>query len=232
MRKILALSVIFLFAFTQAAFAQWGKGGPGPRFRGEFKPVVGAWSEYQMKGAGQEQTKMKMAVVGKEGSSYWYETVTDTPRGLSVMKMLVTGDPDDEKSVKRMIVKQGKEQAMEMPVMEGRPQPGSKPGSKGPAGKMIDKGMEKITVPAGTFTARHFQYQFDKDVVDSWISEKVSPYGIVKSKGRDFEMQLLGYGKGAKTQITETPKKFQMPKMPAGMPKGMMPPGMDLPPED
>jgi hypothetical protein len=35
----------------------------------------------------------------------------------------------------------------------------------------------------------------------------------------------MGYGTGAKSLITETPKKFQMPKMPQGFPQGM-PPGM------
>lgn len=227
MRKVLALSIVFLFTLTQAAFAQWGPGQQGPKFRGDFKPVVGAWSEYQVKAPGTTPYKMKMAIVAKEGNAFWYETVTDGQGGRSVMKMLVSGDPNDQKSVKRMIMKHGQEPAMEMPVMGGQQQAGG----KDPGGKMVDKGMEKVTVPAGTFTARHFQYQYDKEVVDSWIAEKVSPYGLVKSTGKNFEMQLVGYGKGAKTQITEKPQKFQMPRMPAGMPKGMMPPGMDMPEE-
>lgn len=33
-------------------------------------------------------------------------------------------------------------------------------------------------------------------------------------------MTLIAHGSGAQTQITETPKKFDMPKMPRGMPKG------------
>jgi hypothetical protein len=32
-------------------------------------------------------------------------------------------------------------------------------------------------------------------------------------------MVLTGYGTGAKTLITETPVKFEMPQMPGGMPK-------------
>ncbi len=225
MKKVLAFSIVLLFVIAQSAYAQWGSGQKGPTFRGVFKPVVGAWSEYQVKAPGTAPYKMKMAVVGKEGPAFWYETVTDAPSGRGIMKMLVSGDPNDQKSVKRMIMKQGKEPAIEMPVMGGK-QPS---GAQEPKGKMVDKGMEKVTVPAGTFTARHYQYIFEKDVMDSWIAEKVSPYGLVKSKGKDFEMQLTGYGTGAKTGITETPQKFQMPKMPAGMPKGMMPPGMDMP---
>jgi len=225
MRKVPIVSVLFLFILAQSAFAQWGQGSQGPRFRGDFKPVVGAWSEYQVKAPGMTPYKMKMAIVAKEGNAFWYETVTDGQGGRSVMKMLVSGDPNDQKSVKRMIMKHGKEPAMEMPAMGGQKQ------AKGqdPKVKTVDKGMEKVTVPAGTFMARHIQYQYDKEEVDSWVAEKVSPYGLVKSTGKDFEMQLTGYGTGAKTQITETPKKFDMPRMPAGMPKGMMPPGVDIP---
>ena len=228
MRKVLALSIMMLAIIALPASAQWGAGQKGPQFRGDFKPVVGAWAEYQVKAQGMAPYRMKMAVVAKEGNAFWYETVTDGPGGRSIMKMLVSGDPSDQTSVKRMIMKHGSEPAMEMPVMGGQQQAGV----QDPKVKMVDKGMEKVTVPAGTFTARRLQYQVEKDVVDSWVAEKVSPYGLVKSAGRDFEMQLTGYGTGAKTGITETPKKFQMPKMPAGMPKGMMPPGMEMPGED
>jgi len=44
-------------------------------------------------------------------------------------------------------------------------------------------------------------------------------------------MQLTGFGKGATTGITETPRKFQMPSMPPGMPQRAMPPGMGTPPD-
>jgi hypothetical protein len=46
------------------------------------------------------------------------------------------------------------------------------------------------------------------------VNKEVSPYGIVKSQAKDFEMVLMGYGAGAQTLITETPQKFDMPQMP------------------
>jgi hypothetical protein len=46
------------------------------------------------------------------------------------------------------------------------------------------------------------------------VSKDVSPYGMVKSQSKEFEMVLIGYGTGAKTLITETPQKFEMPQMP------------------
>jgi len=211
--SVLVLLIVFM---ASAASAQFGKSA-GPRFYSEFKPVVGGWSEYQMTTKGEPPTKMKIAIVGKEGDAYWYETVFEGKQeGKMISKMLVSGNPRDRKNVKRMIFKSGSEPAMEMPVqmMQQRSQ------SQEPKGKMVDKGTESIKVPAGTFTCQHLQYQDGETIVDSWVAKDVSPYGMAKSQSKEFEMVLLGYGAGAKTLITETPQTFDMPKMPRGMPKG------------
>jgi hypothetical protein len=216
MRKIIWMA-LFLFTLSLANFAhgQLGKTS-GPSFHGEFKPVVGGWSEYQMTSKSEGSTKMKIAVVGKEGDAYWYETVMEGGKhGRTIMKMLVSGNPEDQKNIKRMIFKQGNEPAMEMPV--GMMQQSSK--GQAQSGKVIDKGTETIKVPAGTFKTQHSQYQDAEGVVDTWMYKEVSPYGMVKSVSKDTEMVLIGYGTGAKTQITETPQKFEMPQMPEGRPR-------------
>jgi hypothetical protein len=209
------VSTLLVLILTQITYAQMGKGA-GPSFHGEFKPVVGGWSEYQMTSKSEGSMKMKIAVVGKEGDAYWYETVTEGGRqGKIITKMLVSGDPGDTKNVKRMIFKQGNEPAMEMPVGMFRQS------AKGQAqsGKVIDKGTETIKVPAGTFKTQHSQYQDAEGTVDTWMYKDVSPYGMIKSVSKDMEMVLLGYGTGAKTLITETPQKFEMPQMPEGRPR-------------
>jgi hypothetical protein len=210
MRKIVfVISVLSILCLVPLGSAQFGK-GRGPKFYSDFKPVVGGWSEYQMTGKGEQPSKMKIAIVGKEGDAYWYETVMETKKeGRMISKMLVSGNPEDQKSIKRMIVKMGDEPAMEMPVqmMQGSKDQGQK-------GKAIDKGTESIKVPAGTFTTQHMQYQDGETVVDTWVHKDISPYAMVKSQSKEFEMVLLGYGTGAKTLITETPQKFEMPQMP------------------
>jgi hypothetical protein len=213
-KAIFILSSILALSCVSLAHAQLEKGG-GPKFYSDFKPVVGGWSEYQMSETGGATSKMKIAIVGKEGDAYWYETIIETKQeGRSISKMLVSGNPEDPKNVKRIIVKMGNEPAMEMPLemMQATEDQGQK-------GKTLDKGTESIKVPAGTFTARHIQYQFEELVEDTWIHKDVSPYGVVKSKSKDFEMVLLGYGTGAKTQITEKAQKFEMPQMPPMQPK-------------
>ena len=216
MKKIACVvSIVLTLVFIQLAQAQLGKGA-GPKFHSDFKPVVGGWSEYQMTSKSEGSTKMKIAIVGKEGDAYWYETVMEGGKqGRTIMKMLVSGNPEDQKNIKRMIVKQGNEPAMEMPVE--MMQQSSK--GQGQPGKVIDKGTETIKVPAGTFKTQHTQYQDAEGIVDTWVYKDVSPYGMIKSVSKDTEMVLIGYGTGAKTQITETPQKFEMPQMPEGRPR-------------
>lgn len=215
MRKIVfVISVFSILFLVQFAYAQFGRGA-SPKFYSDFKPVVGGWSEYQMTGKGEQPSQMKIAIVDKEGDAYWYETVMETKReGRVISKMLVSGNPGDQKNIKRMIVKMGNEPAMEMPVqmMQGSMDLGQR-------GKTIDKGTESIKVPAGTFTTQHMQYQDGETVVDTWVHKDISPYGMVKSQSKEFEMVLLGYGTGAKTLITETPQKFEMPQMPQMPPR-------------
>lgn len=208
-------SILLLLNLGNFAHSQISP-SPGPKFYSEFNPVVGGWSEYQMSAKGEKPIKMKIAIVGKEGNAYWYETVTEGGReGKIISKMLVAGNPNDQKNVKRMIFKQGNEPAMEMPVGM---MPMAQQGQEG-RGKIVDKGTESIKVPAGTFKTQHLQYQDVEGIADVWIHKGVAPYGLVKSKGKDFEMVLLSYGTGAKTLITETPQKFEMPQLPQIRPK-------------
>ena len=211
MKKLISIvSILLVLGLTQTANAQFGQSS-GPSFYGEFKPVIGGWSEYQITSKREGTTKMKIAVVGKEGDAYWYETVMEGGKhGRTIMKMLVSGNPEDQKNIKRMIVKQGNEPAMEMPVQMMQ----QSPKGQGQSGKVIDKGTETIKVPAGTFKTQHSQYQDAEGVVDTWMYKDVSPYGMIKSQSKDMEMVLTAYGTGAKTQITETPQKFEMPQMP------------------
>jgi len=216
-KMVLGVSILSILLFVNFAFAQMGKSS-APRFYSEFKPVVGGWSEYEIKAKGEAPIRMKIAVVGKEGDAYWFESVMEGGReGKMISKMLVSGNPDDTKNLKRMIVKAGNRPAMEMPLQmmsRGKPQERT--------GKLIDKGTETIKVPAGTFTAQHVQYQQPDGVVDGWVYKDVYPYGLIKSQSKDSEMVLVGYGTGAKTLITEEPRKFEMPKMPQ-MPQMQMP---------
>lgn len=218
MRKIvLIVFVVLILMNGSISNAQLGK-TIGPRFYSEFKPVVGGWSEYQITAKGEAPSKMKIAIVGKEGEAYWYETVMEAKsEGKVITKILVAGNPEDQKNIKRMIVKIGDEPAVEMPVQMIQPSRIEERSDR--VGKIIDKGVETIKVPAGSFKTQHLHYQNSEGIVDAWVFKDVYPYGLIKSQSKDIEMILIGYGSGAKTQITENPQKFEMPQIPERLPR-------------
>jgi hypothetical protein len=214
---VVALALVLVAAVGSQGFTM--KGGAGAKIYADFKPVVGAWAEYQMTAKGEEPMTMRLAIVGKEGDFFWYETVMSMKdQGRMVTKMLVSGNPQDTQNVKRMILKSGDDPAMEMPISAPAEPKAETDKPKQPEGTLVNKGSEMITVPAGTFKADHYVYTQDEIVVDSWVAPDIGPYGMAKTLTKDMEMVLTAYGKDATTLITETPQKFEMPKLPFGMP--------------
>ena len=69
-------------------------------------------------------------------------------------------------------------------------------------------GEETVTVPAGKFKARHFHSA--KYSSDSWVTSSI-PFSLVKSVGKNYQMELAVHGEGAKSSITEQPQ--EMPGM-------------------
>jgi len=244
-RRIAVAVVAFSLAAPGAALlaAERGEGFPEvPRLFGTFNPQPGVWSEYAVveKDSG-KRSKMRMAIVGKEGVSFWYEVLMDDDQHRNVIKMLVKGNPNDPDNIQRLIMKSGENPAMEMPkdfVAMGRKMAShmfeSRSGVPAEAGadlKLETGEKREVKVPAGTFqttlqrivdgTGKVFAtYDFDAAVL---------PFGVVTSTTERSTMELLAYGKDAKSLIAETPVPFAGPPgMPEGMPRGM-PPGMKHP---
>ncbi len=218
-----AVSVVLLSVPTIDALG-FGPGS-GPSFWGdlEFKPVVGQWSEYQVTPEGEKPMTMRVSIVGQEDDGYWYETVMTLEKQERVItKTLVSGDPESEDSVKRMIMKSGDEPAMEMPMQMMKMgdmgvKMGDMPESEDDEASETtpaDLGVESVTVPAGTFKAHHWQFTTEDEVFDAWVSTDVGPYGVVKSASKDFEMVLLAHGDKAVSLITETPQSLPMKGFP------------------
>ena len=169
---------------------------------------VGEWVEYQVTG-GEEGHTIRDSIVGKEGNLVWYETKTSGGRQVTIMKVLI--DPNTGK-VKRAIVKNPPERAMEIPLnMVDRMT--ERPGQKASAKEKPIVTTETIQVPAGTFKCTHVRDSKSPTSDGVWSSEKVPVRGMVKTKSEKYEMVLTAFGhSGAQTEITETPKKMPTAK--------------------
>jgi hypothetical protein len=182
---------------------------------GIWHPVVGAGAAYQTEGREGKQV-MEIAVVGKEDfqgqTGYWLEMAfPDSRGGMGASKMLMVMEGPNP-GAKRMIVQMNGEAyefPMNNPMMAGRaPKGESRDLTKSGAQKV---GTDTITTPAGTFECEH--YRTTDPPSDVWVSQKVSPWGLVKSQGKDSSMLLTRLITDAKTKITGPVKPFDPMQM-------------------
>lgn len=210
------------------AFAQMGMMGRGPQPRGFFNPIVGSGAVYEITASGDNgdrKMNTEIDVVGKESvngkDGYWFESTVSNAQmgGDVVMKMLIVPDPSSTGPAK-MIMQMPGRPAMEMPMQMG--QMGRRGADQTPETTDIrtqaeDLGTETVTTPAGTFQTHHYRMKDQSSEV--WISEKVSPYGLIKQQGKNSTMVLTKVVTDAKDKITGTPVPFN-PMMMGGMGRG------------
>lgn len=176
--------------------------------------MVGAGATYEITEKKGEKNDLEIAVVGAETiegqSGHWLEMTIKTREGVMVMKNFIVLK-GKETPVLRMIIQAGGEEAMEFPMqMMGMGRGPQRPQKADVREGATRVGTETITVPAGTFACEHYKTSEGDDV---WVSEKVSPWGMVKFTGKDSSMVLQRTVSEAKTKIKGTPRKFDMQEM-------------------
>jgi len=192
-----------------------------PRMDIEFKiPEVGSYAKYKLvDGKTKTESILKLSIVGKETVGkedfFWYEIEQIDPKtgSVNIFKMLISGDPQEPGTIKRMIYKSGKEPASELPqafvsLMNQPPMDTTK--AVKPKPKKL--GTEKVKTKAGTFDCVHTEDATKgKQPTDTWTSEKVPLFGIVKSTYGSTALELMEHGTGAVTAIKEKPELLEMP---------------------
>jgi hypothetical protein len=180
-----------------------------PNIADIFKPVVGKGALYETQRNDQKDApkrSMEMSIVGTDSvegkDGYWMEIAHNDERSgqMAYAKMLMTKDFQSH----RMIVQQPGQQAMEFPFNlygdKGRQRRDEE------LEKWSQVGTETITVPAGTFACQHWQKEDGKS--DVWVSDKVSPFGMIKMVSPGETMILLKVIADAKDHITGPVKTF------------------------
>jgi hypothetical protein len=211
----------FLFAFLAAlslaaAFPAWAQMGMDlfkrPAITKVFHPVVGKGAVYVDSGRDGKTTRtVEIAIVGKdtfEGKEgFWMQFVSTDSQGKTLLgKSLIT--PGDYQ-LHRMIIQQAGQQAMELPANMN---PSRKQQMEDNFNDWHSLGTETITVPAGTFSCEHWRN--DKTHADTWTSDKVTPFGMVKEVSANGDTQVLSkILDNATDRITGPVKQFDMQEM-------------------
>jgi hypothetical protein len=178
-----------------------------PNIADIFKPVVGNGALYEMQDtqSSKAPSQMEMTIVGKEmidgQQGFWMEVghVSGKTPGMMYSKVLVT----KEFEIKKVIFQPPGQPAMEMPF---NPSEGHTNHVKEEIDKWHQVGSETITVPAGTFSCTHWKK--DEGVGDVWVSDKVSPLGMVKAINQGNNMTLTKVITGATDHITGPVTQF------------------------
>lgn len=215
LKYVFAVAATVVLALPLAA--QMGMGSRMPTLSGVWHPVIGSGAAYDRTMTGNnEKMQFEITVVGKDDlagkTGYWLEVAMTDPRmGQMLMKQLMTV-ADDGVTASKMIMQMPGQQPMEMDMNMNPMGRGTKQST---AADIRDKaevvGTETITVPAGTFSCQHVR---EKDgSSDVWISDKVSPWSLVKYQDGKSTMVLTKVITDAKDKITGTPTKFDPMQM-------------------
>ncbi|HUR94883.1 MAG TPA: hypothetical protein VMY76_09895 [Gemmatimonadales bacterium] len=177
-------------------------------------PAVGRWAEYS--GVYNKKTPVtsRYAVVGTEtrdGVEYkWIEMKMhdEQKQRDMIYQMLVPGGPLQMDQVAEIVMKMGTDPAMKINgMMLGaiRGQLGKNSAFTDACREATLVGKEKVTVPAGTFQALH--YQSPKHESDTWVDPAL-PFAMLRSTGKAHTFELVAMGKGAESSITEEPTEM------------------------
>lgn len=218
MRTNRVVAVLVMLALASPLGAQMGMGPRTPDMSGIWHPLVGSGGAYETTGRDGKKSQIEITVVGKEAvngkDAYWMEmAVADQHAGGQMYMKYLIAPSDNGVASTRMIMQMPGQDPMEMDMnvnMAGRRmQQSSTPSDIREKAERV--GTETITVPAGTFSCEH--YKMKDGSADVWVSDKVSPWGLVKSQGKDSSMVLTKVITDAKDHITGTPKKFDPMQM-------------------
>ncbi|MBZ5659734.1 MAG: hypothetical protein LAO08_04945 [Acidobacteriia bacterium] len=188
-----------------------------PVMSGIWHPVVGSGGAYEITAREGKKSQFEITVVGKEivagKAAFWVEmAASDTQSGGNdYMKYLIA--PNDKGMVlANVIMQRSDEDPMKMDInmmAERGAAAGAIPSDIRAKANLV--GTETVTVPAGIFKCKHFRAKDGSS--DTWVSDKVAPYGVVKVQGKNDSIILIKVITDAKDHITGAPKEFDPTQM-------------------
>jgi hypothetical protein len=209
----LVLTAAMAMGLAQLSAAQM-MGMRPPSIAGVFNPVVGSGATYDIVTKNGTKMTMDIAVVDKESGGYWIEMTMQMPdasngrtqmNGPSYFKELVVRQGDDL-VVQHVIVQMPGHPPMDVSSMPHAMQ--SQESKADVRANAQNLGTESVTTSAGTFSCQH--WRDTKDGRDYWISDKVSPWQLVKMTGANNDSVVVAkLITDAKTHITGTPMSMQ-----------------------
>jgi hypothetical protein len=188
--------IIFSMAFNSGGYAVSGN---------DFKP--GQFVRYSIASEDRKGSTLERAYLGDdaEGNQWWKVKMVnpEKPGDTVILEALLS--PKDQKLQRLRGQFPGETEGKEMAVTEGS---GYVPPTRLTKGSIegATKGVENVTVPAGSFSCKHVVFGDIGSTHEWWLSDKV-PGGTVKesTKGNGgsqaHTLELLAFGNDAKSEL-------------------------------
>jgi hypothetical protein len=183
-----------------------------PSIANIFHPVVGSGALYQVTSTDSPNDPPKQqqfSIVGKEvvngSDAYWMEFADQGKGGKGVTGKVLISKADFK--THRMIFQRAGQQAMEMKFDLDA---ADSKAVQEDLSKWAQAGNETITVPAGTFACQFWKNDAGDKI---WVSDKVTPFGMVKQVTKNETRVLLKLVTDAQDQITGPVKVFDPQEM-------------------
>jgi len=206
---VAAFALASMLSFSSPARAQQaGAGISGPTgltldLATMLKAKPGAWADYMMAGKGGEKPlTIRYSLLDRTAAKLTLEIGSATPRGDMVVHFDFALQGRDAWKVVSGKVQIG-DQKMDMPSAQLEAMPPLKTSDS--PGELV--GNEDLTTPIGPFPCKHYRRAIAEGgkgpSIDMWLSDKVSPTGLVKSTldPMGVQMTLLATGTGAQSKL-------------------------------
>jgi len=176
-----------------------GRGFRTPHWR------VGQWVRYSVTSSG-KTWQLEYALVGEEKSGesqlFWLETRRFDGKDTLFVKWLVPAGLNGP--AERVLVGKGTSASV---MVDGPGLPQKAERVRSSEGQSLAV-LESVETPAGPFLSERYA----RPSGPIWLSSKVPIFGVVRSKGEEGELMLVGYGqKGATSKLTEAPDIVTIP---------------------
>ena len=171
-------------------------------------PEVGQWAWYDLvDNKTHKRFLLRQAIVGEEKigrkTGYWLEVEIVPDVGFStVYKMLLTGPANDPKHVHRLLLRQGDDAVMEIPVDRESESAKLAESGKKSKPKRDSRGEVDIETPHGIIRAEHVLVDDGGAQIELWLNNDVRPMGIVRMRAEQGELNLRDYGAGGENALS------------------------------
>jgi hypothetical protein len=191
-----------------------------PDFYRSFNPKKGEWASYRLTDAKGETATLTFAVVGEEAGAVWLEVRSEQEGVEGIAAYLLKGDPSKDENVLKLRVQSEPGKVLEfdqrtlfqLKEMDPAAFGGSAAVPIGPTvGKLQGLADETLQVGKRKLKCRHLKVVGPDREAEVWVSDKVTPFGIVRLVSGPEEVLLLDFGKGAEAKVQGVVTPFSLP---------------------